>query len=96
MNDQSCDPASFAEKPVPVYNCPLLISRTADGRYHARCATLNIQTQGASEREVLQAAVAQFKLLVAAMLQSGEPICWLDPPRVKRTDESERLIAVHL
>jgi hypothetical protein len=86
---KASDPAA-----IPVFNCPVLVSRLESKEYQARCATLAIEARAGSERQALQAVVGQFKYLVAACLHSGESIPWLDPPRQKTPEENERWIAV--
>ena len=84
--------------PVPVFNCVVNINpRGADGLVQARVANLpDIATEGASEREVLQRLVADFKRFVSERHAAGQAIEWQDPPLQPEPGEQQRLIAVHL
>jgi hypothetical protein len=83
---------------VPVFNCVVNINpRAADGLVQARVANLpEIAAEGASEREVLQRVVADFKRLVSERHAAGQSIEWRDPPLQPQPGEVQRLIAVHL
>jgi hypothetical protein len=84
--------------PVPVFNCVVIVTpRAADGKVRARVANLpDIAVAGASEREVLQGIVAQFKQVVGQLHAAGQSIPWQDPPLKPEPHEQQRLIAVHL
>ena len=84
--------------PVPVFNCIVIVSpRAADGKVRARVANLpEIAVEGASEREVLQRIVADFKRIVGERHAAGQTITWQEPPLKPETSEQQRLIGVHL
>ena len=84
--------------PVPVFNCIVLVSpKGADGKVRARVANLpEIAVEGASEREVLQRLVADFKRIVGERHAAGQAIAWQEPPHSPQPGEQQRLIAVHL
>ncbi len=84
--------------PVPVFNCIININpRGADGLVQARVANLpELTAEGASEREVLQRLVADFKRIVSERHAAGQPIDWQDPPLPPEPGEQQRLVAIHL
>jgi len=80
---------------VPVYDCPVLVSRV-DGKYVARSASLaGVSGEGATERAALQQIVAAFKAEVKKHPQGGT-IPFLQPQLQPSANEEVRLLAVHL
>jgi predicted RNase H-like HicB family nuclease len=82
---------------VPVFNCIVNVSRTADGSVLATVANLaGLSATGRSEREALTQIVAAFKQTISQIHSSGESIRWIDPPVPPAAEGTQRLIAVHL
>ena len=82
---------------VPVFNCIVYVSPSADGGVRARVANLpGIECSGANEREALGKVVAAFKQRASELLQSGNPIPWIEPPFAVKAGEQQRFIPVHL
>jgi hypothetical protein len=101
MSDSHEEPRVKALGPpvgVPVYNCIALVSpRGDDGLVHVRAANVSdLRTSGASEREALQHLVGAFKIVISQAVAEGRAVPLLEQPHAKRSDETERLIAVHL
>ncbi len=101
MTDQ---PAGDSAQPVirnlgtvPVYNCHVYLSQSADsGLLTARGATLpEVQATGQSEREVLQNVVRAFKQAILRYTAAGQAIPWVDPPLPAATGERPRWVPVH-
>jgi len=81
---------------VPVFNCLVYVMATETG-VRARVANLaGFEITAASERTALQKIVPVFKSRVAEIMQSGEPVPWLDPPLAIAPGEQQRFIPVHL
>jgi len=81
---------------VPVFACHVFVT-CGEGAVTARVANLaGIELTAANERMALAKIVATFKQQVAARLEQGQPIPWLDPIADIRPGEQPRLIAVHL
>ena len=82
---------------IPVYNCPIIISRLDNGQLHGQVASLDgIESQATTEREVLEQIVSQFKKAIGRYLQAGVEIPWVDPARAPVSGQVERHIPVHL
>src|SRR5690606_19761347 len=82
--------------PVPVYDCHVILSPTADGTISARVSTLpQIVAYGRSERHVLQQIVKDFKATLVGYRNAGEPIPWQTAPPLQ-PGETQRWIPVHL
>jgi len=82
---------------VPVFNCRVIVSHDADGKFTARAAELvDLSATGDSQREVLQKLVTAFKAQIAAYVAAGEEIPWIKPGHQRQPEESELFIAVHL
>jgi hypothetical protein len=56
---------------------------------------VGLESTGASERDALTKLVPAFKQRVGELVQSGEPIPWIDPPAPKE-GQQKRFIPVHL
>ena len=50
----------------------------------------------ASEREALATIIPPFKKRVGELMQSGNPIPWIEPPNPVKPGERQRFIPVHL
>jgi hypothetical protein len=87
-----------APAPTPVFNCVVNVAPAgADGLVLARVANLaGIEARGRTEREALAQVVASFKSTVAQLHNSNQPIPFLLDPLKPSSQESQRLIAVHL
>jgi predicted RNase H-like HicB family nuclease len=82
---------------VPVFNCIVYVSPSADGGMRARVANLpGIERTGPTEREALSKVVGAFKQCVSELLQSDTPIPWIEPIATAKLGELQRFIPVHL
>lgn len=83
---------------VPVFNCLVHVApRNGAGLVVARAANLaGLSAEGKTEREALQKLVPAFKSALAAFVERGEAIPWLNPPESPQPGEQQRWIAVHL
>lgn len=82
---------------VPVFNCIVYVSRNMEGGVRARVGNVTgLACTAMSEREALANIIRAFKQHLTGLLQSGDPIVWVDPPSRREPDEQERFIAVHL
>lgn len=98
MNDQNPRVRLIGEpQSVPVFNCRVIVSRDANGKFTARAAELaDLSTSGASQREALQKLIPAFKSKMAAYVASGAEIPWIKPGDQPRPGETELYVAVHL
>ena len=81
---------------VPVFSCVVYVSADAGG-VRARVANLaGLESSAASEREALAKIVRAFKTRVAELLQTNQPIPWIEPPVAAVAGEQTRFIPVHL
>lgn len=82
---------------VLVFNCPVIISRLDTGEIHGQVANLDgIESTAATEREVLQTIVNQFKKEMGKYIKVKQEPPWLEKPRTPLPDQVERMIPVHL
>lgn len=82
---------------VPSFTCVVYVSPTHDGQIRARVANLpGIEFVASTERDALSKIVPAFKTQVSESLSSGSTIPWIDPPAPMSSEESERLLPVHL
>ncbi|MEM9643825.1 MAG: hypothetical protein AAF989_02430 [Planctomycetota bacterium] len=101
MTDPTLPPKSplpIQGKPdTPAFGCLVYVCKNETGGVHARVANLaGLEIDAASERDALGKLVPVFRSKVAALLEAGEEIPWLDPPSPKRDDEQKRFLPVHL
>ena len=83
---------------VPVFNCVVNVAQpNAEGIVVARVANLaGMEARGKTEREALSLIVASFKAEMKRLHAAGTPVRWVDPIEKPGSNESQRLIAVHL
>lgn len=92
VNDHETPPGD-----VPVFNCVIYVAPDAAGGVRARVANLaGLECAAASERQALSQLVPAFKQRVGALVSSGSPIPWIDPPQPIESGEQQRLIPIHL
>jgi hypothetical protein len=81
----------------PAFGCIVYVRKTETGRVVGRVANLNgLELEAASERDVLAGLVQSAKGILAAHLENGEDIPWVDPPPEKQPDEQKRFLPLHL
>ena len=82
---------------VPVFNCVVYVSASAEGRFKGRVANLDgIELEAGNQRELMSKIVPAFKERVAACLRSDQAIPWIEPPAPKTEHEQQFLVPVHL
>ncbi len=83
--------------PVPVFNCPVLLRRSPDGRLIGRVASLpDIEVDGTTERDVLIRITRRFRCRIQDCLDRSISIPWIDPPQEPQPGEQQRFVPVHL
>lgn len=87
---------SPSEGQPPAFGCVVYLRKTG-GQFSARVANLEgIEAVGASQRDVLNKIVAEFKQTVAEAVKAGGEPEWVDPPLEKQADEQKLFLPVHL
>lgn len=86
-----------AKPTVPVFSCLVYVSKDDEGKVNGRVANLDgIEAIGNSERDVLQRVSKECKSRVLKLVEAGEEIPWIDPPKPKTDAEQIRRIPMHL
>ncbi|MCC9640807.1 hypothetical protein LOC71_00855 [Rhodopirellula sp. JC740] len=81
----------------PAFGCVVYIRRNEAGRLCGRVANLDgLETEGASERDILAALVKATRAKISSYLDEDQPVPWIDPPKAKADDETKRFLPLHL
>lgn len=82
---------------VPAFACLINVRKNEDGTIFGSVANLaGIEISGNSERDVLMKLTREFKSQIAAILENGQEIPWVDPPCDPKPDEKRRSVPMHL